>query len=75
MIHCILQVYALQTFAANLMFTAQPTKQISKIFYFAKALLFNFVILQMLFFSELKAYFVVNFSKVVRQSELWTSLM
>ena len=63
MIHCISQVYALQTLAANLMFTAQPTKQISKIFYFAKALLFNFVILQVLFFSELKAYFVVNFSK------------
>ena len=53
MIHCISQVYALQTLAANLMFTAQPTKQISKIFYFAKALLFNFVILQVLFFSEL----------------------
>lgn len=68
MIHCISQVYALHTLATNLMFTAQSTKQISKIFDFAKALLFTFVILQVLFFSELQAYFVVNFSKVVHQS-------
>lgn len=53
MIHCISQVYALQTLATNLMFTAPSTKRISKIFDFTKALLFTFVILQVLFFSEL----------------------